>query len=188
MFREKEKILCVDVEMTCWESGAPPEGQRAEIIQIGYCLLNTATLEVEDKNALYVKPRFSEVSKFCTELTGITPKQAKSGMLLSSACKNLIRKSGSRRYAWAGWGDERESFLEEANQGEIEYPFNEQFLDISAMATLLLDMPIRMSLDKAIAAFDMKFIGRRHDGADDAYNQARILAKIMKCTRSGFKS
>jgi len=32
-----KKILVIDVEATCWESGVPPKGQCKEIIQIGIC-------------------------------------------------------------------------------------------------------------------------------------------------------
>ena len=187
MFRDKTKILCVDVEMTCWDTPVPPEGQRSEIIQIGYCFLDTNTLQIEHKNALYVRPVHSQVSAFCTELTGITPKQARSGIPLSSAVKNLICKAGSRRFAWAGWGDEREPFLDEMKESGIEYPFNEQYLDISSLSTLFLNLPMRQSLDSALKQYGMDFDGRRHDGADDAYNQARILARLMQYSREGRK-
>lgn len=184
MFRDNTKILCVDVEMTCWENDRPPEGQMAEIIQIGYCWLDTATLNIENKQSLYVKPVRSEVTPFCTQLTGITPKRARGGMTLDAACKNLIRKAGSRRFAWAGWGDERQPFMSECALKEVEYPFNEQFLDIAGLCTLFLGMPVRNGLDRCLVELGIEFEGRRHDGADDAYNQAKVLAEIMRRCRS----
>jgi inhibitor of KinA sporulation pathway (predicted exonuclease) len=182
MFRDISKILCVDVEMTCWEFFIP-ENQVPEIIQIGYCWLDTNTLEIENKKAIYVKPVFSEVSDFCVNLTGITRKRAYGGMTYEAACKNLIRKAGSRRFAWAGWGNERQPFYADCERKQVEYPFNDQFLDISALASLFLGLPVNNGLDKTLADFGISFEGRRHDGADDAFNQARVLAEIIRKVR-----
>ena len=43
MARKLDQILVVDVEATCWE-GDPPPGQISEIIEIGLCVLDVATL------------------------------------------------------------------------------------------------------------------------------------------------
>ena len=43
MARKLDRILVVDVEATCWE-GDPPPGQISEILEIGLCVLDVATL------------------------------------------------------------------------------------------------------------------------------------------------
>jgi inhibitor of KinA sporulation pathway (predicted exonuclease) len=43
MARKLDRILVIDVEATCWE-GEPPPGQTSEIVEIGLCVLDVATL------------------------------------------------------------------------------------------------------------------------------------------------
>lgn len=64
-----ENFLCVDVETTCWDT-VSPIGQVAEIIQIGIVLVRSGVLI--DQWQFEVKPELSTISKFCTDLTGIS--------------------------------------------------------------------------------------------------------------------
>jgi len=42
MAAKLDKLIVIDIEATCWE-GDPPEGQAAEIIEIGVCVLDVTT-------------------------------------------------------------------------------------------------------------------------------------------------
>lgn len=64
-------IVIIDLEATCWND-RPPRGQQSEIIEIGVCLMDAKTGAVLQNEGILVKPRFSTVSPFCTELTSIT--------------------------------------------------------------------------------------------------------------------
>lgn len=184
MFRDAGHILVVDVEATCWDTPTPPAGERQEIIQIGYCWLNTATLERSEKRALYVKPVLSTVSEYCTSLTGITPKRAKGGMMLDAACKNLVRKAGSRRFAWTSWGrGDMDAFIRDCAAKEAEYPFTDEYINLSALASLVFGIPVRTSQTAALAALGIEREGREHDGADDAWNAAAIMAEVIRRCR-----
>jgi len=44
MSKKLDKILVIDVEATCWQ-GKNPAGESNEIIEIGICVLETATGE-----------------------------------------------------------------------------------------------------------------------------------------------
>lgn len=94
----------VDVEATCWE-GEPPPGQHNEIIEIGLVVLNLHTLERTDKRSIMVRPEHSEISEFCTRLTGITAGEAASGLTFHEACHLLRREYHSDSRLWASWGD-----------------------------------------------------------------------------------
>ncbi len=71
MGRKLDKIIVVDVESTCW-MGEPPIGQMNEIIEVGVSTIETSNLSIIGKDSYIIKPRFSKISDFCTELTGIT--------------------------------------------------------------------------------------------------------------------
>ena len=78
----------VDIEATCWE-GNPPAGQYSEIIEVGIVVMDLSirnqqrnrkqnngklsTIRITDKKSFLIKPVASEVSRYCTELTTITP-------------------------------------------------------------------------------------------------------------------
>jgi len=86
----------VDVEATCWE-GEPPAGQHSEIIEIGIVVLNLETLERTGKRSVMVRPEHSEVSAFCTRLTGITPEEAASGVSFGAVLR-ITRASEQHRH------------------------------------------------------------------------------------------
>jgi len=71
MARKLDRILIVDVEATCWE-GDPPPGQISEIIEIGLCVLDVATLTRVERRDILVRPVCSTVSPYCSQLTTLT--------------------------------------------------------------------------------------------------------------------
>jgi len=46
--KARDKALVIDLECSCWR-GHPPEGQRQEIIEIGICMLDFNTREIQQK-------------------------------------------------------------------------------------------------------------------------------------------
>nr|WP_246581142.1 3'-5' exonuclease [Deinococcus aestuarii] len=78
----------IDVEATCWE-GAPPPGQVNEIIEVGLCVVDTVTRQRVGRHRLLVRPERSEVSEFCTRLTGWTPEDVRDGLSFAEACRVL---------------------------------------------------------------------------------------------------
>ena len=78
-------VNVLDLEATCWE-GDPPPGQTSEVIEIGVCVYDPATRQRQSKHQLLVKPARSEVSAFCTRLTGWTARALASGMPFAQAC------------------------------------------------------------------------------------------------------
>lgn len=64
MARSVDVILVVDVESTCWQ-GEPPPGQKSEIIEVGLCPVDVASLTRIEKRSILIKPAQSEISTFC---------------------------------------------------------------------------------------------------------------------------
>jgi len=79
MARQLDQILILDVEATCWE-GTPPDGQEAEIIEVGVCPLVVATGERLTRQSILVRPTRSTVSAYCTALTTLTHEQVATGV------------------------------------------------------------------------------------------------------------
>ena len=112
MARLLDQILVIDVESTCWE-GNPPEGQVSEIIQIGLCPFDVRLLRRLDKRSLMIRPVRSEITKFCTDLTGLTPEMFADAMTFPDALRVLKNEYQSKDRLWASW-------VRASQQGHIE--------------------------------------------------------------------
>ena len=69
MARELDRILVIDVEVTCWE-GNPPPGRTSEIIEIGLCVLDAPTLARAEQRTILVRPVGSTVSAYMGRIDG----------------------------------------------------------------------------------------------------------------------
>jgi len=178
MIRDITKVLCCDTEHTCYENEDFPHGEQSDIIQIGWCWILFPSLEITKPQMLYVKPTRSRVSDYCTELTGILPKQVMSAPPLAHVCQTLINNHGTRARPWMTWGFDMPGLKQECEELGANFPFSESYANAQDLSSIFLGMPLRMGLDPALRLMDMSFIGRHHQAPDDAYNLARIIQKI----------
>lgn len=148
----RDRILFVDVEMTCWE-GPPPEGERSEVIEIGLVEVDNADLAVVRSGSLLCLPRASTISPYCTALTGITPEEMKArGVPFGDACNGVMKRFGSRNKAWFAWGSDDEAIRAECLLKGAAYPFSGAFINLGLMTRLLVCGERRLSLEEASAA------------------------------------
>ena len=66
-----DQIVIFDLEATCWE-GREHFHKYREVIALGACILDLKTLEISGNFKTICKPIKSEISEYCTKLTGIT--------------------------------------------------------------------------------------------------------------------
>lgn len=179
--KELGKLLVIDVEATCWD-GKPPAGEQSEIIEIGLCTVDIKTLSKLEKLSIIVKPRASRVSEFCTELTGLTQQRVDSeGISIERACDELERLHGSKRHAWASYGDyDRTQFQRQLGPG---YPFGPRHVNVKTMLASALGLPAEVGLDEAMRLLQLPLEGRHHSGADDAWNVATLWIAMMRGLR-----
>ncbi len=175
MIRDVSKICLVDSEHSCFDNNIFPHGEQSDIIQIGWCWLLLPSLEITKPQMLYVKPTRSKISDFCTELTGILPKQVMSAQPLANVCQNLINNHGTKARPWMTWGNDAPGLQQECEELGANFPFSESYFNAQDLASILLGLPLRMGLDAALRLMDMSFEGRHHQAPDDAYNLARIV-------------
>ena len=172
-------ILVVDVEATCWE-GPPPPGQQAEIIEIGYALLDAPAREVREGGSLLVRPQRSRVSAFCTALTTLTPEMVDGGVTFDAACRFLTETLDARSRTWASYGDyDRQQFARQCAAFGVPYPFGEAHLNVKSLFAQAHGLPREVGMAAALKLLERPLTGTHHRGGDDARNIAGILADLL---------
>ena len=175
-----DQVLIVDVEATCWD-GPTPDGQESEIIEIGLCLLETASGKRHSKRSILVRPERSTVSSFCTHLTGLTQEQVGQGISFAQACTLLQNDYCSHQRVWASYGDsDRLRFEKQCREHQVIYPFGPKHVNIKILFALLHAFPREVGMARALQTLDLPLEGTHHSGADDAWNSALIFAGILQ--------
>lgn len=179
MARKLDQILVIDIEATCWE-GELPNGQENEIIEVGICTLDLATLERRERASYLVRPERSKVSEFCTRLTTLTQEQVDGGISFREVCSILKKQYHSKERAWASYGDyDRSQFDRQCRASGIGYPFGPSHLNIKNLYALMNGLPNEIGMVDALKALSLPLEGTHHRGVDDAWNTAPILAHLL---------
>lgn len=172
-------ILVIDVEATCWE-GPPPPGQEAEIIEVGYALLDVPARDVVEGGSLLVRPQRSRVGPFCTALTTLTQAQVEQGVSFAEACRFLTETLDARSWTWASYGDyDRAQFARQCASFGVPYPFGEAHLNVKRLFARTHGLPREVGMAAALKIAERPLVGTHHRGGDDARNIAGILADLL---------
>lgn len=179
-----DKIIIVDLEATCWTKDSEHEKQKrySEIIEIGICNLYLETGDIKNKRSIYVKPVRSEISKFCIELTGITPAIIEEkGMGFKEALDFLIEEYKPKGCVWASYGAYDFNMLEkQCKDYKVINPLGRSHLNVKNIFALKQKLKGAVGMKRALQLIDEPLEGRHHSGADDAYNIAKIAKYILK--------
>jgi len=180
MARKLDQILVVDVESTCWE-GDPPDGQESEIIEIGLCTLDVATLQRLGKRSILVRPERSTVSAYCTALTGLTQADVQKGISLREACRILRQEYHARERLWASYGDyDRRQFERNCRARDTAYPFGPSHLNVKTLFAVMCALPREVGMARALEILGLPLEGTHHRAGDDAWNIARLLSELLR--------
>jgi len=173
-------ILVVDIEATCWENSVPPEGKTSEIIQIGLCELMVKTQIIDRVLNLVTKPIKSDISEYCTKLTGLTQDVVDKGIYYPEASELLIREYKSKRRTWASFGEyDRYMFEKMAKQYNIPYPFGPRHFNVKNLCALRFKFEKEHGMLGTLDKLGIKHTGKHHDALDDARNIAAILSRTL---------
>jgi len=186
MIRDISKVLLCDTEHTCYDGGLFPNGEKSDIIQIGWCWLTLPSLEITKPQMMYVKPTRSRISEYCIDLTGILPKHVASAPPLAHVCQTLINKHGTKARPWMTWGYDIDGLRQECDELGANFPFSESYINAQDLASIILGLPLRTGLDMGLRMMDMSFQGRHHQAPDDAYNLARIVRMCSVATEDRY--
>jgi len=175
------KLIVVDVEATCYY-GPPPVGYQ-EIIWIG--AVRVASGKIERSFSGIVRPERSQVSEFCTRLTGLTAQDVRQGKKLYKVLKSMESDLQTRRYPWASWGDwDRKIIQAETARKKTEYPFSETHFNLKSVHASLFGLAEGKGLQNAAESLGIKNTGRHHSAIDDA----TLAAKIFIAMQARFRS
>jgi len=135
----RDRLLAVDLELTCWEDGFHPAGQRCEIIQMGIAEIDTKTLSVSRVGDVICRPVASEISLFCARLTGLTPELVKArGIHFRDACNRIRKIFGTRNKTWLAWGRDDAAIARECALKKADNPMSDGFIDLASFVGLSL--------------------------------------------------
>ncbi|MFV0576610.1 MAG: exonuclease domain-containing protein [Vibrio sp.] len=172
------RVVCFDLEMCCWNVDGV--GSTGEIIEVGLAEIDLNLGEVVKRAQYYVKPEQDEISAFCFELTGITPRKIeKQGRPLEQVIKSMIKNFGGPKKIYASWGRDDEILRNECLQKGLDFPFHE-FLNLATLYRIkhrLKDK--RIGHKQAQENLGIEWEGRQHSGYVDAYNLAKLALEIL---------
>ncbi|KAJ7470545.1 ribonuclease H-like domain-containing protein [Mycena latifolia] len=206
-----DAFLLLDVEATCHIG--TDFSYPNEIIEFPVCLMRwkdrsgdkASQLEVIAEFRSFVKPSWRpKLSKFCTELTGITQEQVDAAPGFPAVLRSfraflvqhkLIEKKGKRRlrFCWCSDGpfDIRDFVVKQCFISQIPIPdwMNGDVLDVRAlvMAHTSGRKPQRgpspgtgtLNIPAQLSALGLPpFEGQLHSGIDDTRNLARIMTQL----------
>jgi inhibitor of KinA sporulation pathway (predicted exonuclease) len=176
----RDAVLVIDLEATCWK-GQPPEGMYNEIIEIGIAVVDFKTKEVIESESIIVKPKFSEISYFCTELTTITPELIEEqGILFEEACKILKDKFKSQKRLFLSWGKyDYNQIQADCKLHGLDFPMGREHYNLKPLFSLKHGLSHDLGVDTALEHLGLEFEGTHHRGVDDAKNIARILKTML---------
>lgn len=178
--KKRDIALIIDLEATCWR-GAPPEGMYNEIIEFGISGVDYKTKEIVLKDTILVKPKYSEISPFCTELTTITQEMLdREGVSFEEACKILETKFKSRDRIWLSWGEyDKNQIQKDCDLHGVRNPMGRIHFNMKPLFSFAYGITKDIGVSSALDHLNMDFDGTAHRGIDDAYNIARILKKVF---------
>ena len=177
--------LVVDLEATCWEHVASPNGStivepEMEIIEIGAVMLDEQ-FNVIDEFQTFVKPIVTEkLSAFCKNLTHISDDDVSSAPYFKSALLNFLAWIGDRKpFTFYSHGNyDRDQFQKDCARHGIEYPFTNH-VNLKELFSKKTGVKYKNTgLGNCLRLLNLTFEGSKHRGIDDARNIAKI-AKIL---------
>ena len=174
-------LVLADLELTCWDRGVVPEGQRREVFQIGLCKLDLSTGRRYDRYTSLVKLVDSQISRYCTDLTGFTHTDVmKKGRPLPEVCRQIVNR-GYKRFPWACFGDDRTPLELDCSLKKCDFPLGDICIDLGAIAQMQLAIPsMPHGQRRVMARHGLTCEGTEHDGGWDAWNLASLVPKLLR--------
>ncbi|MCW8348578.1 exonuclease domain-containing protein [Vibrio sp. ZSDZ65] len=172
------RVVCFDLEMCCWNVDGV--GTTGEIIEVGLAEIDLVTQQVVKRAQYYVKPEKDEVSLFCAELTGITPRKVeKQGRPLAAVVQSMVKNFGGPNKIYAAWGRDDHILFNECREKGITPPFKE-FVNLATLYRMQNRLKEKRIGHKAAQeAKGIEWEGRQHSGYVDAYNLAKLALTML---------
>lgn len=185
--------VILDFEATC-DQGKAPKPQ--EIIEFPSVLMCGKTFKIIDEFTSYVRPlHHPQLTKFCTELTGITQQQVENAPLFPEVMTNhmdwlhhhnlqIHPKGSGSSFAFITCGDwDLRSMLPnqwracEPPLRAIPYAYR-QWINIKVHYMAFRETKRAPGMAGMMRALELELVGHHHSGIDDSRNIARIAQHL----------
>ena len=177
-----DNVLIVNLQTTSWENNKIPKGQEREIIEIGCNLLNVKSLKTHSPLQLFVRPKISSISEYCTNKCGIDQELLdEEAVDLEDACGTIIKKYKSKNLVWATYGDfDKNLFQFQCDKYNIEYPFNSLHINIKILLPIVCGFDEEVGLKRCIKLSRINQEGVLNAAIDNSHNISLIFAEIIR--------
>jgi inhibitor of KinA sporulation pathway (predicted exonuclease) len=176
-----DHFIILDFESTC-EKDTKPAPQ--EIIEFPSVVLDAVTLESVDQIQIYVRPvRHKTLSRFCTDLTGITQETVDKADIFRYAFKEYdkwIQQYPNSVFITCGDWDLKTAFPAQCRTSNVNAPsYYRRWLNIKKEFSKFYN--VKPSGMAAMLEFlGMELLGRHHSGLDDCVNTGRLWSKMIE--------
>ncbi len=188
MSRDLTRINVIDVEATCWPTENPSNihshGKKSEIIEVGLTELiwrigEEGSWELGDSFSYVCFPEYSDISQYCTDLTGHTEESVSEiGRPFSEVLKTLRKTHKSKDRLWSSYGAYDASIFQRNCEEKFEpYPFGKFHINIKALMEFKFGQTLGM--EQALERMNLPLLGRHHSGMDDSRNTAILLQRLF---------
>ena len=194
--QKHDKLLVFDLELTCWENHYtdengdqkidknPPEGMFNEIIQFGYALVDMKTRKIIEKGSWLIKPTKSEISEFCTKLTGISQKMIDEDGISFEKFRKIISKKGWKYIPSTSWGyGDIIQFREHCEVRNLESPLSKSHFCCKTLFGTWTGRTKGFGVKNSLKRLNLEFEGEQHDAMWDAVNTAKVLLNSIYSTK-----
>lgn len=172
--------LFLDLEATCAQNNGFARNER-ETIEIGAVILD-AEQRVISEFQEYIRPVVhTELTAFCTELTGITQSQVDTGAFFPHVFARFEKWVNSYDDVFIfSWGNyDRKQLLQDSRRHAVPYNLPKGFLDFKNLFYKKQKLLKRSGLGATLTQVGLEFEGRPHSALSDAKNTARLAKFVM---------
>ena len=184
------KVYVVDVEATCWDTREEQGDRPNEVIEIGICTYDVQTRKIENGSGYVIKPRFTTVSPFCTQLTGWTQADVDGGADIAPTIATIAQDYGmTKDHIWFSCGEyDRVKLGSDAPGGlghlygipREQNPFAQmRHINVKTLFALKHRLAREKGMEGMLTILKEQLEGRHHNGADDAWNIAKIVRHVL---------
>ena len=178
----------LDEERTCYADGIFPDGEIAEVIEFGITVVDLSARAIVDTHSIAVVPTLSQVSDYCTNLTGWTyDKLLGCGVDFKEACRLLVDQFDSLNRLLVI--DSVSDIIALENQCAVmkqPMPFGPHRLNISTLFSLLTDRRKQVGSEKLMRLLGLESEPVRHRADSDSRGTARAFLSVLE--KGAFKA
>lgn len=176
--------IVIDVEMCGVRARINSYPHKHEIIQIGAIMMDES-YEIRDRFSVYVKPRYGKIDRTIASLTGISERDLKGAPDIEDALGQMLQWIGDNEAVFYSWSMtdyyqiRNEIQLKCKNEAKWNVLLDQaNWVDYQELLGKRINTKNRLRLADALDLAELDTEGSLHDGLDDAYNTARLIAKL----------